>query len=685
MDQVWSTACRIDIAAPNAQRFTFESIDVANDAMLVETHKDVAEACGSFTLHLAPRRQEDGRTWDQIIPMRSLVFIDMRRDAADQFADAERTVMVGLTDDHGATADYSRATPQCRITIRGREISGVLLDAMLWYHPRLASDPATGTLTVHSATVGPQQLALTWNPKLARAGEDPRVILKRILDYFLFVGGSVVEPPDTPGLQQPIINLDLPEVKLADLLQSESSQWNTFEPVTVPIVHHTVMVGSIWNYLHSFIDGAFQEFFTRIDEGVCKIVFRGKPFQHKVITAGTRFKTSEDEPTLQTLILDPAWILATNLHRQSQQVYNVFLAVPLGITQYFDDPNFLYKVLPQIITDVEHPSFVGRYGLRILAVHSPYLSPLPPEATSSATPTPLTPPPAGAATYAAMAGRIAAEEGVPPQHVPWFVGLIHQESGFNPTATSPVKNGLTDKGIAQFSDGTAAQMGLTNPYDPVASLHAAARYWNVLRASPGVGEDPERVAAAYNAGPGAVQAAHGVPASAAKHVRYVMKYQALYADMAGTATAPGPPSTTSGAQGALQAIVATAERWGAILRAWYDMGGEFFSGTITVLGHPVWNIGHRLLCRDERGPWEAYIEGVTHQYDFRTGQYVTTLRITRGWYLTEAIAEQIRTEGKTTITSATGGPPSIDPEHVPVKELDITIVGPPDLLPRIID
>src|SRR5207244_2974536 len=162
---------------------------------------------------------------------------------------------------HGTTASYQRAQPQRIVTIRGRELCSILLDAMLWYHPKLAGDPATGTLTTHSAALGAQELALVWNPKLARAGEDPKVILKRILEYFLFVGGSVVEPTDTPGLQQPIMNLDLPEIKLSDVLDTNSNAWSTFEPVTVPIVHHTVMVGSIWNYLHTFIDNAFQEFF----------------------------------------------------------------------------------------------------------------------------------------------------------------------------------------------------------------------------------------------------------------------------------------------------------------------------------------------------------------------------------------------------------------------------------------
>ena len=108
-------------------------------------------------------------------------------------------------------------------------------------------------------------------------------------------------------------------------------------------------------------------------------------------------------------------------------------------------------------------------------------------------------------------------------------------------------------------------------------------------------------------------------------------------------------------------MITTAQQWSAILRGWYDTGGELFGGTLTVRGHASWNIAHRLLSFDQRGEWEAYIEGVGHRFDMRTGQYLTHLRITRGWYLSETIAQQIREEGRTQVESTRGGPPTIDP------------------------
>lgn len=49
---------------------------------------------------------------------------------------------------------------------------------------------------------------------------------------------------------------------------------------------------------------------------------------------------------------------------------------------------------------------------------------------------------------------------------------IKQESGFNPSAVSPVGA----KGIAQFMPGTASRFGLSNPFNPIASFDAWGRY-----------------------------------------------------------------------------------------------------------------------------------------------------------------------------------------------------------------
>lgn len=78
-----------------------------------------------------------------------------------------------------------------------------------------------------------------------------------------------------------------------------------------------------------------------------------------------------------------------------------------------------------------------------------------------------------------------------------FERQIDQESGFNAGAVSP--SGA--QGIAQFMPGTAASVGLSNPFDPYAALDAAARLMADYQQQFG---SFDNALIAYNAGPGAV-------------------------------------------------------------------------------------------------------------------------------------------------------------------------------------
>lgn len=85
--------------------------------------------------------------------------------------------------------------------------------------------------------------------------------------------------------------------------------------------------------------------------------------------------------------------------------------------------------------------------------------------------------------------------------------VLTNESG-NPGSTSPYvdpnANSGAAQGIAQFTPGTAAQFHL-NPWDPIASIYAEAQYLAQLAAH--YGGDYSKATAAYNAGPGAIDAA----------------------------------------------------------------------------------------------------------------------------------------------------------------------------------
>lgn len=82
--------------------------------------------------------------------------------------------------------------------------------------------------------------------------------------------------------------------------------------------------------------------------------------------------------------------------------------------------------------------------------------------------------------------------------------LVWQESRWRQNAVSPVGA----RGLAQLMPGTARELGV-DPRDPFANLEGGARY---LRAQlDRFDGDVEKALAAYNAGPGRVERAGGIP------------------------------------------------------------------------------------------------------------------------------------------------------------------------------
>ena len=85
-----------------------------------------------------------------------------------------------------------------------------------------------------------------------------------------------------------------------------------------------------------------------------------------------------------------------------------------------------------------------------------------------------------------------------------IASLVQQESGGNARAES----GAGAQGLTQLMPGTAKSLGVSNPFDPRQSIFGGARYLQQQISSFGsVGLG----LAAYNAGPGAVRRAGGVP------------------------------------------------------------------------------------------------------------------------------------------------------------------------------
>lgn len=103
--------------------------------------------------------------------------------------------------------------------------------------------------------------------------------------------------------------------------------------------------------------------------------------------------------------------------------------------------------------------------------------------------------------YAAKVHELSARFDLSPSLIE---ALVWQESRWRPNAVSPVGA----RGLAQLMPGTARYLGV-DADDPYANLEGGARY--LREQLDRFGGDLEKALAAYNAGPGRVERAGGIP------------------------------------------------------------------------------------------------------------------------------------------------------------------------------
>ena len=132
---------------------------------------------------------------------------------------------------------------------------------------------------------------------------------------------------------------------------------------------------------------------------------------------------------------------------------------------------------------------------------------------------------------------------------PDFVNsVIKAESNFHPRAVSP----KGAQGLMQLMPGTAALLGVSDPFDPKANVEAGTTYLSSLLDL--YHDDPIKALAAYNAGPQRVEQYHGVPPYRETHAyisRIVRDFNAKKRAQVKTAQAQTPvPSTQAPASSA---------------------------------------------------------------------------------------------------------------------------------------
>ena len=103
--------------------------------------------------------------------------------------------------------------------------------------------------------------------------------------------------------------------------------------------------------------------------------------------------------------------------------------------------------------------------------------------------------------FAELINAAAARTGVPGELI---AAVARQESGFDPTVTSHAGA----QGLMQLMPGTAAGLGVENPFDPAQAIDDGARLLASLLERFG---RVDHALAGYNAGPGAVLRYDGVP------------------------------------------------------------------------------------------------------------------------------------------------------------------------------
>lgn len=161
----------------------------------------------------------------------------------------------------------------------------------------------------------------------------------------------------------------------------------------------------------------------------------------------------------------------------------------------------------------------------------------------------------------ATARQIGGRMGFTPEQLSTWMGLIDQESNWDPNAVGPEtrKYGKA-KGLGQLIDATAKRFGVKDSFDPLQNLQASAKYFKQLNDEFG---DIGLALAAYNWGEGNVRgliqnpSRYTIPDQTANYVPSVMQRASKFGPTAApsTATLAFFPGSTKAVKGAVDKSV----------------------------------------------------------------------------------------------------------------------------------
>lgn len=132
-------------------------------------------------------------------------------------------------------------------------------------------------------------------------------------------------------------------------------------------------------------------------------------------------------------------------------------------------------------------------------------------------------------SLAALVTEISGRYGMDPDLV---AAVIAVESAFNPLAVSP----KGARGLMQLMPTTAKMYGVQNVHDPRENIEGGVAYLSDLREK--YRGDMKLALAAYNAGPGAVERAVGVP-NYQETIDYIRRIERRYGPLRTTLSGPG--------------------------------------------------------------------------------------------------------------------------------------------------